>query len=440
MKLSPGKSAIQYSKLLIILLLISFSAKSQEIQKLSRAESEVVFLKENLLLIAEKLHISQAEAIVLQAKLWPNPTFGIDEVNLWTTQKQLKVFGDELQGFNGGKFGRNQQLALSVEQLILTAGKRKKLIALEQVSVDKSKEYFEELLRNLKIEFRNQLTNLQYLQFSKKIYQNQINSIRQLTQAYQKQVQQGNIAKNEYIRLKAFELEIAKNINDLNKEINEAQKELKVLMHLPYSTQLEITPDGFQKNTFLFENLVLNDLIEQAKKYRPDYRIAILDQVYYDNLYTYERSQRIPDLTVKAGYDRGGNFMYNFIGFGVSMDLPFFNRNQGNIRHAQIGKQQSEILTQQMNLNVENEIALAYQNVLNSISFFNEIEPGYEATLDDLLKSYTKNFLNRNISMLEYLDFMEAYLENKKIILEASKEVHEKIEELNYRAGRDVIE
>jgi outer membrane protein, heavy metal efflux system len=56
---------------------------------------------------------------------------------------------------------------------------------------------------------------LQYLQLSRSIYQNQLLSIKQLTQAYQKQVEQGNVPQGEYIRLKALELEIAKNINEL---------------------------------------------------------------------------------------------------------------------------------------------------------------------------------------------------------------------------------
>ncbi|MDP3200397.1 MAG: TolC family protein [Algoriphagus sp.] len=422
----------------IIILLFSFTAKGQDTLKLSRQQCEAIFLKENLLLIAERLEVPKAEALVLQAKLWSNPVVSIDEVNLWATPKQLNVFGDELQGFNGGNFGRNQQISFSIEQLILTAGKRKKLVALEQVTVDKSKQYFEDLLRNLKIEFRNHLTNLQYLQFSRNVYQSQINSVKQLTQAYQKQVEEGNIPKGEYIRLKALELEFSKNINELNKEINEAQKELKLLMRLPSNVQLVLMEDDYLKNTEPLKLLTLTALLDTAKTVRPDLKIAQLEQRYFSNLYAYEKAQRVPNLTLSGGYDRGGNFMYNFVGFGVAMDLPIFNRNQGNIKFAQIGIEQSKILYDQKILNVENEIALAYQNLVASIQFFESIETDYEKTLDELLNAYTKNFTNRNISLLEYLDFLDAYLENKKIILEAGKDVNEKVEELNYSIGKDV--
>lgn len=427
---------IRAGKLILILFLFSLSAKAQDTLKLSREQSEAVFLKENLLLIAEKLNISQSEAIVSQAKLWPNPSFTFDQVNFWATDAQTG--GQEVIPPLGG-IRPNQQFGFGIEQLILTAGKRKKLVALEQVSVEKSKQYFEDLLRNLKIEFRNQLTALQYMQFSRSIYQNQLNSIKQLTQAYKRQVEQGNVPQGEYIRLKALELEIAKNINELNKEVNEAQKELKLLMRLPATTQLEITDEGYLKNTEQFTQLALNEIIEQAKTHRPDYKIAQLEETYFNNLYAYEKAQRVPNLTLSTAYDRGGNAMLDFVGFGVTMDLPFFNRNQGNIKYAQIGIEQSKILYEQKTLNIENEIVLSYQNLSNAIFFLEEIEPGYETTLDGLLTSYTKNFTDRNISMLEYLDFLEAYLENKKIILEAEKDVNEKAEELNYSVGMDLI-
>ena len=422
-----------------MLFFLPLGIYAQDTLKLSRAQSESIFLKENLLLIAESLEISQAEAMLMQAKLWPNPGFEISEVNLWATPGQLSVFGDDLQGFKGGTFGKNQQIGLSIEQLILTAGKRRKLMALEQVTVDKSKQYFQDLLRNLKLEFRHQLTHLQFLQLKREIYQNQLPPIKQLTGAFQKQVELGFVPRGEYVRLKALELEIAKSINELNNGINEAQKDLKTLMHLPSTTILKITGEGYAKDTEQFQTLVLHNLISLATDQHPEIQISRMDQNYFKRLYEYERAQRTPDLTLQANYDRGGNFMYNFVGFGLSLDLPLFNRNQGRIRKAQIEIDQASIRRMQVESTVENEIFLAYQNLFNAVDFLQQIDPGYEATLDELLAAYTKNFENRDIGLLEYLDFFEAYLENRKIILEATKEVNEKAENLNYAIGQDLI-
>src|SRR5690554_119234 len=170
--------AIKVNSLLILFLTLGLSdGFSQDTLRLNKKEAETVFLQNNLPLLAEKLSISKAEAKVIQAKVWPNPTLTIDQVNLW---KPKSIEGQELVPPFSGNFGRNQQFGITLEQLIITAGKRKKLMALEKVGVEQSKQYFEEVLRNLKIEFRMLLNQLNYLQAYKNIYETQLSSINQL--------------------------------------------------------------------------------------------------------------------------------------------------------------------------------------------------------------------------------------------------------------------
>lgn len=429
-------------KLAASLLLIMYSASltAQDTLVLNHSESEALFLKENLLLMAERLNISQAEARVVQARLWPNPALEIDEVNLWATKRQLAVFGDELQGFNGGRLGQNQQFGFSVEQLVMTAGKRKKLAALESVSVEQSHEFFENLLRNLKYEFRSFLTRLHYLRLTAEAYQSQLNSVKQLTQSYHRQVEKGHVTKGEYVRLKALELEIGKGKNDLGIETEKIKKELKMMMRLPASVQLTIEPERYLNNEQPVGAVDLSELITQAKEFRPDFRLAQLDVAYQKRKLDYEQALRVPDVTLKMGYDRGGNFMYNFFGFGVAMDIPVFDRNQGNIQQARIGIEQSKLHVRQKELSLENEVVLAYQNLQQSIDFYTDIDPDLDEALDATLDGYTRNFLNRNITLLEYLDFLDAYLENKKILRDARHAIIERVEELNYLVGVDVIQ
>lgn len=420
--------------LLGVLLIFSFGLKAQETLKLSRQEAETMFLQNNLLLISEKLNIESQQAEVIQAKMWHNPEFSISEVNLWknsTVEPSPPFFGN---------FGRNQQISFELEQLVQTAGKRKKLIALEEVDVSKSEQYFEDLLRGLKLELRNQLTELQYVQQSVKVHQNLIENISILTNAYQNQLNKGNISKAEYIRLKAQELEINKEILELTRESNEIQKELKLLLRTSPTVSIEITDDGFVKDTRPYQSVFIEQIAESAKENRPDYKLALLEEEYSNKLLSYEKAQRIPDLTFGVNYDRNGNTMLDFVGVGVSFDLPFFNRNKGGIKKAQISIENAKVQKEQTILTIENEIFLSYKSLQQAIDFLNKIETGYEADLDLLLENYTKNFTSRNVSMLEYFDFMDAYLNNKKIILEARKEVNQKAEELNYSLGRDLVD
>jgi len=417
--------------LFCVSIALGLQLQAQETLKISREEAETMFLQNNLLLISEKLNIESQQAEVIQAKLWPNPEFSISEINLWknsTVEPSPPFFGN---------FGRNQQIAFELNQLVQTAGKRKKLIALEQVDVSKAEQYFEDLLRGLKLELRNQLTHLQYNQQAIKVHQNLIENISKLTNAYKNQLDKGNISKAEYTRLKAKELEINKEILELTRQSNEIQKELKLLLRINPNVSIEITDDGFIKDSQPYETIFIDQIIENAKENRPDYKLALLEEEYSNKLLSYEKAQRIPDLTFGVNYDRNGSTMLDFVGIGVSFDLPVFNRNKGNITKAKLQIENAKVQKEQTVLNIENEIFLAYKSLQQAIDFMKSIEPDYENDLDLLLENYTKNFASKNVSMLEYFDFMDAYLENKKIILEAQKDVNQKAEELNYSLGKD---
>lgn len=410
-------------------------AQKSDTLRLSLVAAETIFLKENLLLIAEKLQIEQAEALLMQAKLWPNPSLNIEEVNLWASQRQLSYFGEELPPLIGNR-GRNQQISIELEQLILTAGKRRKLMAIEEVSVDLSRQYFEDLLRNLRTEFRKVYFNLYALQQMQQVYDRQLASLRQLIRAYQRQVEDGNIGRGEYVRLKALELELFKEKTDLQGEMYDLQNELRNLMRLSPQTYIQSTSPEAVPVEKIRES-ELNELMEKSMEYRSDLKIARLEQSQQEKVLSYERSLRVPDLQLKSGYDRGGNFMIDFIGFGIGFDLPVFNRNQGNIKYARVGLERSELLRQQKEMEVQSEVLKAYQNAINALDFYEAIDPGFDAELDALLDSYTRNFASRNISLLEYLDFAEAYVSNKKIIRESERDVYEKIEELRFASGVD---
>src|SRR5690625_5470992 len=105
-------------------------------------------------------------------------------------------------------------------------------MAVYQVTADKAYCYLEDLLRNLKIEFRNLLTELQFLQFQDRIYQDQIDEIQELTSAFQRQVDLGHIFRIELVRLRALELLFAIYGHEIRKVFNETQEELKILMRL----------------------------------------------------------------------------------------------------------------------------------------------------------------------------------------------------------------
>lgn len=418
--------------------LVSYAQLEYEkILNLNRQQYEELFLKQNLLLLAQKYNINQAEAMLLQAKLWPNPNLSIEDVNLWNSKKQLANMDDALPPIFGN-VAKNTQFAIQIEQHIPLGGKRRKAMAIEKTSVEIAKQDFQELLRNLKFDFRNKLTQLQYLQTYSQVFAHQQKSVTDLLKSYKKQYERDNLSKGEYVRLQILQLEISKEINDLKKEKHELEAEIKTLLSIDDATSIGIKEDNFIPNLLILKNLDFDTIYTQALEARPDMARAALEHEQYAKLLKFERAQNIPDVALSASYDRGGGIWPSFFGFGLAIDLPIFNQNQGNIKYAKEGIDQSKILFEEIHVRIKNEIYQNLKDLLSSIELYESIAQDYEQDLDQILESYTRNFTNRNLSLLEYLDFQGAYLENKKIIIASQRDIHLHLEMLQHSIGTEI--
>lgn len=273
-----------------------FSAQIADTVKVSRKEAEAVFLAKNLDLIAQKLEISQAEARALQAKYWPNPKLSISEVNLWRT------YDIEEQPALIGNWGKNTQVSAEIEQVIQTAGKRRKNIELQKIEVEGEKYELQEVLRELKKTLRNTITEILYNQEQQKIYQGQIASIEKLTKSYQNQLNLGNISKAEYVRLKAQEIEFKKKLVSLKQEIEDQQVELKALLMIPSTSYLVIS-DPFVMPEKQLSELELGQWLEKAKENRPDILISRNKEKHAAKNLEIQNAMKTPDVAVSIGYD-----------------------------------------------------------------------------------------------------------------------------------------
>lgn len=334
-------------------------------------------------------------------------------------------------------FPKNTQFSIELSQLIQTANKRGKLIRRETTFKNMALLEFEDILRGLKIELRKSINELIYLQSYVQVLTNQEQYLNQLISTCKKQQEQGNIARTELIRLQSSLLELNNEINDTKKELNEQHKNLKVLLNIAPNSTIEV--ENVDYMTVNPENLSLVDLIQSASEVRPDIKKLKLETQYQERSLIYEKSLRVPDITISANYDRYGGVWKDFVGFGINFDLPVLNRNQGNIKAARISRDQSQYLAKQQQNIAEHEIAEALTNYIQAFNFYKKIKENESLSeLDGMLSIYAKNLLNRNISMLEYVDFMDTYKINKQTILTAQKNIYTSFEELQYVTGRDI--
>ena len=133
-------------------------------------------------------------------------------------------------------------------------------------------------------------------------------------------------------------------------------------------------------------------------------RLAELQILHSEASVGLEKAQRIPDLDVSIGsqYDAGARERVNLV--GVSMPLPLFNRNQGNILAASRRADQARDLRNATELRLRTEIRQAldlWQTANSEVRAFNQqILPAAQSAVD----SATRGFEMGKFNFLDVLD------------------------------------
>ena len=143
-----------------------------------------------------------------------------------------------------------------------------------------------------------------------------------------------------------------------------------------------------------------------------------------------ERSRRVPDLTVSLGAKRNEELGLNQAILGVSIPIPIFNRNQGNLLEAlrRTDKARDELSAAEIRLS--NEMTAAYER-LNTArqeveSLQRDILPGAQSAYD----AATKGFELGKFSFLEVLDAQRTSFQAKSQYLRALAEAHRSAAEI----------
>jgi cobalt-zinc-cadmium efflux system outer membrane protein len=210
-----------------------------------------------------------------------------------------------------------------------------------------------------------------------------------------------------------------------------------MLLNIPLGTEIAILPSTITvKNP---DEISLPDLLEMAKTSRPEFLLADLEVKYSEKLLRFEKSQRAPDISLSFNYDRYGGEWKNFIGIGIGIDIPVFDRNQGGVRMARLGIEQANYKAEYEKNMIQQEIIEFYNNYKISYDFYRRLaDDNFFEDLENMLEVYSRNLLNRNISMLEYIDFMDSYRATKRAILTARKNLDTSFSELQYSVNNQI--
>lgn len=171
----------------------------------------------------------------------------------------------------------------------------------------------------------------------------------------------------------------------------------------------------------------------------PALRLAKIEVTRRQALARVESSKRVPDLTVSMGRKRDEEARRNMWVIGVSVPLPLFDSNQGNLREAlhRSDKARDELQLTESRLDLD--VAEAYERLRNAhqevAALQQDILPGAQSAYD----AAGKGFELGKFSFLEVLDTQRTLFQSKLQHLRALSEGHQAAADIDRLLGDNAL-
>ncbi|MBL7918128.1 MAG: TolC family protein, partial [Bacteroidia bacterium] len=278
--------------------------------------------------------------------------------------------------------------------------------------------------------------------FSSYQYQNNINKFNTqlvlldtLINAYEKQAVKGNIPLKDVIRLKSVYLKVNNERAQYLQLLTEEQKNLALLTQLK-GIIIPVVSNEYLDNCT--KQIRLDEIETTAFSKRPD--LIINNKMVQISELSYKLQKRnvIPDPTINVSTDQRGGAFKNQINAGLYMPLPIWNQNRGNIKAAKSDVSLNSYLFEERKMEIKAEVFEAFQNMQRSVNEYQKSKQMYNSNFDFVFKSVNENFSKKNLSIIEFVDFFEAYNDALQEFERIKSQIAINAANINYVSGTKI--
>ncbi|HEX8750220.1 MAG TPA: TolC family protein [Nitrospira sp.] len=338
--------------------------------KLSLNDALALFLQQNLDVLIAKYGIEHSKGQQITARLFPNPTMSVGTLASFT------------QGLTAGTSG---QIFIQAQQLFELAGKRGYRIESAGFGTQSTEAAFEDAIRQLGFTVKDSYYRVQLAQRRLALAEENRDRFSRILDINTIRFKKGYIAEVDLIRIRLQMVDFQSQVIQSLQEAESARGDLRQLLRLSPRITMELITDL----EFRRIDPEIGKLRVAALDVRPDVRSKRFTYSQREADLRLAKAYRVPDVTVGTGYAIQGargpdNPQQWALNFGLP--LPLFNRNQGGIMQAEVAVQSAEAdLNKALNL-VENEVEVAYRNLMQSRRL---VEAYVGGVLDDARATFT---------------------------------------------------
>jgi len=391
--------------------------------RLSVNDALGLFVSQNLDVLIAKYGIEYAKGQEVTARLFPNPLLSVGTLSSYTQGHTLSNSG---------------QLFTQVSQLFELAGKRGYRIESAGFGTQSAEAAFEDAVRQLGFTVKDTYYRTQLAQRRLVLAEENRERFSRILDINTIRFKKGYIAEVDLIRIRLQMVDFQSQVIQSLQEAESAKGELRQLLRLSPKTVLELTTElGFRRIDPDIEKLRV-----AALAVRPDIRAKRYTFSQRESDLKLAKAYRIPDVTIGAGYavqgargpDNPGQVALN-----AGIPLPLFNRNQGGIHQAEVSLQSAEADLDKTVNRVENEVEVAYRNLLQSRrlveAYFGEVLEDARSTFSIVERAYERG----GATILDLLDAARTSRTIQQNYIEALFNYQHHLFQLESAVGQEIM-
>ena len=389
--------------------------------------AEQRFVSMNLTLLINQYDVKIARSAYLQAKLWYNPNL---------TYGQTLYNEENRQFFNNNYPAEGEKdHSFQLQQLITIGGRHSATAKLARIGATQSEFQLADLLRSLKYQMYTDISDLYNNQSLVNMYVDEEAKIKHLVESVKSEYKLGNASGNDVIRLQAQLQDIVAQEITSRQAISSDEEDLGILLVYPGNTYLVVKDLGIPKG----EIPAYTAILDSAENNRPDLKLAYAGVQYSEQNLKLQHATAIPDLTLGVSNIGAGSVIPDYWGISANMDIPLFNRNQGNTAMAKEQREQAKLNDSLALYSVKNQVTAAFTNLYRINNQYAQIDSGYGNDLNEMMTNAVNNYYKRYINLLDLLSQISTYIDGETNLINMKVQYFNAMHAMNYTTGIDII-
>lgn len=368
---------------------------------------------------AERLNMDIVKTDIITAELRPNLIFSNETVQIMNSS--------EFEGNKNWNNSQNREEMWQLSKPFQIAGQRKNKIAFANKNFELEESLYAETERNLFSEVAIKWLEVWTVHKQLEIIETAKHNIDTLVLTNQARYRNQVITQTDLFRTELLSKQYNIQYKTAFQEVINYQNELKFLLGVEESIDIDLDDE------FLFsipENI--ESLLQEALDNRSDIKAAKVFSEASDSNIKLQNSFAYPQPELGLIYNPQNSVPH--FGISASIDLPFFDRNQGEIKKSHILKQQAdqEILT--LKTRIESEITIAFANYQlqkQNLENYQELLEQSQTILNNVKYAYLKG----GTTIIDFLEAQRSWLETQQEYYETMQEYRQSYIQLLYTTG-----